>query len=89
MFVLCSSATVSLSNMSLLYLNFATQVIFKSSKVIPVMVVGALVWRKSFSCMHYFSAVVLIAGLVLVCATSSLVASCSRSLHVFDGDVVM
>jgi adenosine 3'-phospho 5'-phosphosulfate transporter B3 len=61
-----SCATVSLSNISLMYLNFATQVIFKSSKVIPVMIVGTVVWRKTFTRLQYCSALILVAGLVMV-----------------------
>ena len=61
--VLCAS---SLSNYSLLYLNYATQVIFKSSKVIPVMVVGSLVWRKRFTAGQYLAAAILVVGLATV-----------------------
>jgi hypothetical protein len=63
-----SFGTISLSNFSLLYLNYATQVIFKSSKVIPVMVVGAIVWRKRFTLEQYAAAAVLVVGLVTVSA---------------------
>ena len=61
-----SCATVSLSNFSLLYLNFGTQIIFKSSKVVPVMVVGSIVWGKRFSWLQYASALVMVVGLVMV-----------------------
>ena len=54
-----------LANYSLVYLNFTTQVIFKSSKVIPVMVVGALVWKKKYNFAQYGSALLLIVGLIL------------------------
>jgi hypothetical protein len=49
-----------------MYLNYATQVIFKSSKVIPVMIMGAIVWRKRFSAQQYLAALILVVGLVTV-----------------------
>jgi drug/metabolite transporter (DMT)-like permease len=62
----CSFATIYLSNLSLLYLNYATQVIFKSSKVIPVMIVGSLVWHKRYSLAQYGSVILVVIGLATV-----------------------
>lgn len=52
------------ANYAMVYLNFATQAMFKSSKVIPVMVVGTLVWKKHYTLAQYLSATVLILGLI-------------------------
>lgn len=40
---LLTIATMGLSNASLGYLNYPTQVIFKSSKLIPVMIGGIII----------------------------------------------
>lgn len=61
-----SFGTIYLSNLSLLYLNYATQVIFKSSKVIPVMLVGAVVWHKRYSGAQYASVLLVVVGLATV-----------------------
>jgi len=42
--------TMGLSNTSLGYLNYPTQVIFKCCKLIPVMVGGVFIQGKSWSC---------------------------------------
>ncbi len=50
--------------MSLLYLNTPTQVLMKSSKIIPVMIVGAIAYQRKYTFAQYASALMLIAGLV-------------------------
>mmetsp|Transcript_20645 Transcript_20645/g.52908 ORF Transcript_20645/g.52908 Transcript_20645/m.52908 type:complete len:395 (-) Transcript_20645:184-1368(-) len=52
-----------LTNLSLNYLDYATRVIFKSSKVIPVMVFGVLVQRRKYSWQQYCAGVLLVAGI--------------------------
>jgi len=53
------------TNWSLEYLNYTTRIVFKSSKVIPVMFVGFLMQGKKYSLLEIMSAVVLVAGIVL------------------------
>jgi drug/metabolite transporter (DMT)-like permease len=60
-----SMSTIGLSNVALQHLQYATQVAFKSSKPVPVMLVGILVLGKSYSLAEYMGTFVLTAGLVL------------------------
>ncbi len=46
-------ATMGLSNTSLRYLNYPTQVIFKSCKLIPVMIGGIFMQNKRYKCIDY------------------------------------
>jgi solute carrier family 35 (adenosine 3'-phospho 5'-phosphosulfate transporter), member B3 len=57
-------ATMGLSNTSLNYLNYPTQVLFKSCKLIPVMIGGIILLKKRYVMMEYMSAILLCAGLV-------------------------
>lgn len=54
-----------LTNWALLYLNYATRVVFKSCKVLPVMAVGAAVHGRRYSAGHYGSALALVTGVAL------------------------
>jgi drug/metabolite transporter (DMT)-like permease len=60
-----SFGTMWLSNESLRYLNYPTQSIFKSAKLIPVMLASTLILRKRYIAMEYASAIALFLGLVL------------------------
>jgi adenosine 3'-phospho 5'-phosphosulfate transporter B3 len=65
-YALVSLLTMSglyLTNMSLNYLDYATRVIFKSSKVIPVMIFGVVVQRRKYSWQQYCAGVLLVAGI--------------------------
>lgn len=53
------------TNWSLDYLSYPMRVIFKSSKVIPVMLVGAILLKRRYSMGDYLSALVLVAGIVV------------------------
>jgi len=44
-------------------LSYETRVIFKSSKVIPVMIMGVFIMNRSYSLAHYVNACVLAAGI--------------------------
>lgn len=57
-------ATMGLSNTSLTYLNYPTQVLFKSCKLIPVMIGGIILLKKRYVLLEYASALLLCAGLV-------------------------
>lgn len=48
---------------SLAYLNYPTKVLFKSGKIIPTMLLGALFFRRRYSWLEYLAAVMLCAGL--------------------------
>ncbi|XP_043709899.1 UDP-galactose/UDP-glucose transporter 2-like [Telopea speciosissima] len=52
---------------SLAFLNYPAQLMFKSTKVLPVMVMGAFIpgLRRKYSPLEYFSAVLLVVGLIL------------------------
>ncbi len=53
------------TNFSLEYLNYPTRVMFKSSKVIPVMLVGALLQGKRYTSVEYAGALVLVLGITI------------------------
>lgn len=55
---------MGLSNTSLQYLNYPTQLLFKSCKIIPVMIGGVVLLRKRYSGWEYLSAVLLSLGLI-------------------------
>ncbi|XP_075259686.1 adenosine 3'-phospho 5'-phosphosulfate transporter 2-like isoform X2 [Convolutriloba macropyga] len=57
-------ATMGLSNTSLRYLNYPTQVIFKSCKLIPVMIGGIFMQKKKYKLIDYFAMWLLCAGLI-------------------------
>ncbi|XP_028769043.1 UDP-galactose/UDP-glucose transporter 2-like isoform X1 [Neltuma alba] len=52
---------------SLAFLNYPAQIMFKSTKVLPVMIMGAFIpgLRRKYPCHEYVSAVLLVAGLIL------------------------
>mmetsp|Transcript_19900 Transcript_19900/g.32741 ORF Transcript_19900/g.32741 Transcript_19900/m.32741 type:complete len:352 (-) Transcript_19900:56-1111(-) len=52
-----------LTNWSLKYLNYPTRVMFKSSKVIPVMGVGVVLQGKRYTGIEYLGAFILVAGI--------------------------
>jgi len=54
-----------LTNWSLRYLNYPTRVMFKSSKVIPVMFVGVFLQGKSYSRFEYLGAFILVIGITV------------------------
>uniref|UniRef100_UPI00358FE954 adenosine 3'-phospho 5'-phosphosulfate transporter 2 n=1 Tax=Myxine glutinosa TaxID=7769 RepID=UPI00358FE954 len=57
-------ATMGLSNTSLGYLNYPTQVIFKCCKLIPVMIGGVLIQGKRYNVFDVCAAMCMSAGLV-------------------------
>ena len=50
---------------SLQYLNYPTQVIFKSCKLIPVLIGGILIQRKRKGMLDFVAAIVMSLGLAL------------------------
>mmetsp|Transcript_8501 Transcript_8501/g.18292 ORF Transcript_8501/g.18292 Transcript_8501/m.18292 type:complete len:411 (-) Transcript_8501:62-1294(-) len=58
-------ASLSLSNFSAQYLNVPTQMMFKSSKLLPVMLVNEIYFRRRHDLGKYIAALFLVSGLVL------------------------
>jgi adenosine 3'-phospho 5'-phosphosulfate transporter B3 len=57
--------TIGFSNASLQYLNYPTQVIFKSCKLIPVLIGGILIQRKRKGMLDFVAAIVMSIGLAV------------------------
>ncbi|XP_045157914.2 adenosine 3'-phospho 5'-phosphosulfate transporter 2-like [Mercenaria mercenaria] len=58
-------ATMGLSNTSVGYLNYPTQVIFKCCKLIPVMIGGVLIQGKRYSPLDVTAMLMMVVGLIL------------------------
>ncbi|GAM23140.1 hypothetical protein SAMD00019534_063150 [Acytostelium subglobosum LB1] len=58
-------STKILANESLRFINYKTRVMFQSSKLIPVMVIGGFMFKRSYSLVNYISVLAMTAGLVL------------------------
>ncbi|KAH0540647.1 adenosine 3'-phospho 5'-phosphosulfate transporter 2 [Cotesia glomerata] len=65
--------TMGFSNSSLGYLNYPTQVIFKSCKLIPVLIGGILIQGKQYGLLDFVAAGFLCAGLVLFTLADSMI----------------
>lgn len=68
MYVACSLSYMGAmlaSNTALQYVNYPTQVLGKSCKPIPVMLLGILVARKRYPIMKYISVFLIVAGVAL------------------------
>ncbi|OON17923.1 UAA transporter family protein, partial [Opisthorchis viverrini] len=61
---LLTVGTIAFSNASITYLNYPTQVIFKSCKMIPVLIGGVLLQRKSYSALEVTAVLVMTVGLI-------------------------
>ncbi|XP_075249808.1 adenosine 3'-phospho 5'-phosphosulfate transporter 2-like [Convolutriloba macropyga] len=59
-----SAATMVFSNCSLFYLNYPTQMMFKSCKLIPVMIGGILIQSKRYHKLEYISVFCMTLGLI-------------------------
>eukprot|EP00924_Labyrinthula_sp_SR-Ha-C_P013462 snap_masked-scaffold_5-processed-gene-3.12-mRNA-1 protein AED:0.36 eAED:0.41 QI:0/-1/0/1/-1/1/1/0/347 len=62
---LCTLGGMYFTNFSLKYLNYTTRIVFKSSKIIPVMLVGVCLQGKKYLPLEYLSAFVLVSGIVM------------------------
>ncbi|XGW17814.1 hypothetical protein V3C99_002425 [Haemonchus contortus] len=58
-------ATMGLSNASVGYLNYPTQVIFKCCKLVPVLIGGIIIQGKRYGCIDLFAAVLMSIGLIM------------------------
>jgi solute carrier family 35 (adenosine 3'-phospho 5'-phosphosulfate transporter), member B3 len=65
---LCLMASSALSNISLNYINFPTKVVFRSSKLIPTMIIASIIHRQVFTILEYLCAVAACTGLVMFAA---------------------
>ncbi|XP_074637428.1 adenosine 3'-phospho 5'-phosphosulfate transporter 2-like isoform X2 [Acropora palmata] len=66
-------ATMGLSNTSLKYLNYPTQVIFKCCKLIPVMMGGVIIQGKVYRLVDYLACIFMSVGLILFTLADSTV----------------
>ncbi|XP_068618474.1 adenosine 3'-phospho 5'-phosphosulfate transporter 2 [Battus philenor] len=57
--------TMSLSNLALSYLNYPTQLIFKSCKLIPVMIGSIIILGKRYGFLDYLAAIIMCIGLTM------------------------
>ncbi|XP_011302771.1 adenosine 3'-phospho 5'-phosphosulfate transporter 2 isoform X2 [Fopius arisanus] len=73
MLALLTLGTMGFSNSSLGYLNYPTQVIFKSCKLIPVLIGGIIIQGKKYGPLDFIAAGLLCIGLVLFTLTDSMV----------------
>mmetsp|Transcript_4696 Transcript_4696/g.6099 ORF Transcript_4696/g.6099 Transcript_4696/m.6099 type:complete len:367 (-) Transcript_4696:207-1307(-) len=64
----CLLGSSALSNISLNYINFPTKVVFRSSKLIPTMIMASFMHKKVFSSVEYLCASCICLGLVLFAA---------------------
>ncbi|XP_072947795.1 adenosine 3'-phospho 5'-phosphosulfate transporter 2 [Epargyreus clarus] len=57
--------TMSFSNLALSYLNYPTQLIFKSCKLIPVMIGSVIILGKRYNFLDYVAAIIMCIGLTM------------------------
>lgn len=57
--------TMSFSNLALSYLNYPTQLIFKSCKLIPVMIGSIIILGKRYGFLDYVAAIIMCIGLTM------------------------
>ena len=56
--------TMALSNVAVQYLNYPTQVVFKSCKTIPVMLLGVFYYGKKYNGLEYLAMLSLSVGMI-------------------------
>jgi len=61
----CYVAAMWTSNAALLYVNYPTQVLAKSCKMIPVMICGILIANKKYSWSKYLNVILITVGITL------------------------
>ncbi len=66
MLAACSVGTVGLSNASCDFLTYPTQVLFKSSKILPVMLMGTIILKKKHHTIEYVCVVAITLGLLML-----------------------
>lgn len=81
----CFVATRSLTNITVDYTDYPTQVIIKSAKVIPVMMMGFVVLKKTYSALEYLCASLLAIGIIIFTLGNSSASPSFQPLGVFLG----
>eukprot|EP00761_Pharyngomonas_kirbyi_P012271 gb/GECH01012298.1/.p1 GENE.gb/GECH01012298.1/~~gb/GECH01012298.1/.p1 ORF type:complete len:328 (+),score=43.76 gb/GECH01012298.1/:1-984(+) len=66
-----SVTTMALTNTSLRFVNYPTQVLFKSCKLLPVMIGGMFITGRKYNWKQYTSALMLVGGLVCLSYANS------------------
>ncbi|RWS05296.1 solute carrier family 35 member B1-like protein [Dinothrombium tinctorium] len=96
-YIMCAftylTAMVS-SNMALIHVNYPTQVVSKSCKPIPVMILGVLIGRKSYSLLKYMFVLTIVLGVGIFmykdkAATSKTAASSDTSRMIGAGELLL
>lgn len=77
------------SNMALRWVPYPTQVIGKSAKPIPVMLLGVLIGRKSYSIQRYIFVLVIVIGVVLFIMKDDKKGSVSQDQSTGIGEVLL
>lgn len=77
------------SNMALRWLPYPTQVIGKSAKPIPVMLLGVLIGRKSYSIQRYCFVLLIVAGVVLFMMKDGKTSGVANDQMVGIGEVLL
>jgi hypothetical protein len=73
-------------SVALSYVNFPVKVVIKSSKLIPTMMLGILILRRTYSALEYIAAVMLCAGVASFTLIDSKVRVCPRmGVHALKG----
>jgi adenosine 3'-phospho 5'-phosphosulfate transporter B3 len=66
-----SMLTIGLSNSAVEFLSYSTQVAFKSSKPVPVQILGVCILGKRYTFIEYLATFILTAGLILFALSDS------------------
>eukprot|EP00656_Telonema_subtile_P001351 TRINITY_DN10614_c0_g1_i1.p1 TRINITY_DN10614_c0_g1~~TRINITY_DN10614_c0_g1_i1.p1 ORF type:complete len:393 (+),score=113.05 TRINITY_DN10614_c0_g1_i1:144-1322(+) len=61
---LCTAGGIYFTNWSLTYINYPMRVMFKSSKLLPVMVMGLVIAKRKHTKQEYGCAALLVAGII-------------------------
>jgi len=75
--------TMGFSNSSLGYLNYPTEVIFKSCKLVPVLIGSVLIQRKKHSFLDFLAAICMCIGLALFTLADSKVSPSFNTFGIF------
>lgn len=78
-----SVTTIGLSTYSCQYLNYPTQLMFKSCKLIPVMLIGVIYFGKIYTLMDYIAVLSLTIGMILFSLGDSFVKASFPLVGVF------
>jgi solute carrier family 35 (adenosine 3'-phospho 5'-phosphosulfate transporter), member B3 len=60
-----SVGTIGLANVACFHLSIPVMQVFKSAKILPVMLMGTFILKKTYTCTHYISALLISLGLMI------------------------